>query len=210
MLIDTAGRYTTQDTDTRAERASWLSFLDLLKANRPRQPINGVMVAISVEDLLTSSQEEIAAHAEAIRARLLELHEHLKIDFPVYAVFTKADLIAGFNEFFAALSEPQRRMVWGHTFQTVDKTRNMIGDVPPEFDALIERLNERLSDRLQDEHNPTARARLFGLPSQMAALKPTIVDFLGRVFEPTRYQSSASCAASTSPPAPRKARRSTS
>lgn len=191
VLIDTAGRYTTQDTDTRAERASWLSFLDLLKANRPRQPINGVMVAISVEDLLTSSQEEIAAHAEAIRARLLELHEHLKIDFPVYAVFTKADLIAGFNEFFAALSEPQRRMVWGHTFQTVDKTRNMIGDVPPEFDALIERLNERLSDRLQDEHNPTARARLFGLPSQMAALKPTIVDFLGRVFEPTRYQSSA-------------------
>jgi type VI secretion system protein ImpL len=191
VLIDTAGRYTTQDTDTKAERASWLSFLDLLKRNRPRQPINGVMVAISVEDLLTSSPEEVAAHADAIRARLLELNERLKVDFPVYAVFTKADLIAGFNEFFAALSEPQRRMVWGHTFQTVDKTRNMIGEVPPEFDALIERLNERLADRLQDEHNPTARAKLFGLPSQMAALKPVVMDFLGRVFEPTRYQSSA-------------------
>jgi type VI secretion system protein ImpL len=191
VLIDTAGRYTTQDTDTRAERTSWLGFLDLLKANRPRQPINGVIVAISIEDLLTSSQEEIIAHADAIRARLLELNERLKVDFPVYAVFTKADLIAGFNEFFAALSEPQRRMVWGHTFQTIDKTRNMIGDVPPEFDALIERLNERLSDRLQDEHNPTSRAKLFGLPSQMATLKPLIIDFLGRVFEPTRYQSSA-------------------
>lgn len=191
VLIDTAGRYTTQDTDTKAERTSWLSFLDLLKANRPRQPINGVIVAISIEDLLTSSQEEVIAHGDAIRARLLELNERLKVDFPVYAVFTKADLIAGFNEFFAALSEPQRRMVWGHTFQTLDKTRNMIGDVPPEFDALIERLNERLSDRLQDEHNPTSRAKLFGLPSQMATLKPVIIDFLGRVFEPTRYQSSA-------------------
>ena len=105
VLIDTAGRYTTQDTDTRAERTSWLAFLDLLKANRPRQPINGVMVAISVEDLLTSSQDEITAHAEAIRARLLELNERLKVDFPVYAVFTKADLIAGFNEFFGALSD---------------------------------------------------------------------------------------------------------
>lgn len=191
VLIDTAGRYTTQDTDTKAERASWLSFLDLLKNNRPRQPINGVMVAISVEDLLTSTPEQIVAHAEAIRSRLLELNERLKIDFPVYAVFTKADLIAGFNEFFGGLSEPQRRMVWGHTFQTLDKTRNMVGDVPPEFDALIERLNERLADRLQDEHNPTARAQLFGLPSQMAALKPIVIDFLGRVFEPTRYQQSA-------------------
>ncbi|WP_336812466.1 type VI secretion system membrane subunit TssM [Bosea sp. MMO-172] len=191
VLIDTAGRYTTQDTDTRAEKSSWFSFLDLLKTNRPRQPINGVLVAISVEDLLTSSPEEIAAHADAIRARLLELHERLKVDFPVYAVFTKADLIAGFNEFFGQLTEPQRRMVWGHTFQTADKTRNMIGDVPPEYDALIERLNERLPDRLQDEHNPTARAQIFGFPSQMATLKRGIVDFLTRVFEPTRYHANA-------------------
>lgn len=191
VLIDTAGRYTTQDTDTRAEKSSWFAFLNLLKTYRPRQPINGVLVAISVEDLLTSSPEEIAAHADAIRARLLELHERLKVDFPVYAVFTKADLIAGFNEFFGQLTEPQRRMVWGHTFQTADKTRNMIGDVPPEYDALIERLNERLPDRLQDEHNPTARAQIFGFPSQMATLKRSIVDFLTRVFEPTRYHANA-------------------
>ena len=191
VLIDTAGRYTTQDTDTKAEKSSWLAFLDLLKTNRPRQPINGVLVAISVDDLLTSSPEEIAAHADAIRARLLELHERLKVDFPVYAVFTKADLIAGFNEFFGQLTEPQRRMVWGHTFQTADKTGNMIGDVPPEYDALIERLNERLPDRLQDEHNPTARAQIFGFPSQMATLKRSIVDFLTRVFEPTRYHANA-------------------
>uniref|UniRef100_A0A9E7ZXV7 Type VI secretion system membrane subunit TssM n=1 Tax=Bosea sp. NBC_00436 TaxID=2969620 RepID=A0A9E7ZXV7_9HYPH len=191
VLIDTAGRYTTQDTDTKAEKTSWFAFLDLLKTNRPRQPINGVLVAISVEDLLTSSPEEIAAHADAIRARLLELHERLKVDFPVYAIFTKADLIAGFNEFFGQLTEPQRRMVWGHTFQTADKTRNMIGDVPPEYDALIERLNERLPDRLQDEHNPTARAQIFGFPSQMATLKRSIVEFLTRVFEPTRYHANA-------------------
>ncbi|MEZ2409400.1 type VI secretion system membrane subunit TssM [Bosea sp. RCC_152_1] len=191
VLIDTAGRYTTQDTDTKAEKSSWFAFLDLLKTNRPRQPINGVLVAISVEDLLTSSPEEIAAHADAIRARLLELHERLKVDFPVYAIFTKADLIAGFNEFFGQLTEPQRRMVWGHTFQTADKTRNMIGDVPPEYDALIERLNERLPDRLQDEHNPTARAQIFGCPSQMATLKRSIVEFLTRVFEPTRYHANA-------------------
>jgi type VI secretion system protein ImpL len=191
VLIDTAGRYTTQDTDARAERASWLAFLDLLKTNRPRQPINGVLVAISVEDLLTSTPQEIATHADAIRNRLLELNERLKVDFPVYAVFTKSDLVAGFNEFFGSLTEPQRRMVWGHSFQTTDKTRNMIGDVGPEYDALIERLNERLPDRLQDEPNPTARAQIFGFPSQMATLKRVITDFLGSVFEPTRYHANA-------------------
>ena len=48
VLIDTAGRYTTQDSDVKLDKQSWLAFLDLLKKTRPRQPINGVMVAISL------------------------------------------------------------------------------------------------------------------------------------------------------------------
>src|SRR4030088_1831244 len=75
VLIDTAGRYTTQDSDTAADRQSWLGFLDLLKKNRPKQPINGVLVAISLEDLITLSPAEINAHATAVRSRLLELHD---------------------------------------------------------------------------------------------------------------------------------------
>ena len=33
------------------DKESWFAFLALLKKNRPRQPINGVIVAISLEDL---------------------------------------------------------------------------------------------------------------------------------------------------------------
>ena len=62
VLIDTAGRYTTQDSDARSDKESWFSFLDLLKKSRPRQPINGVLVAISVEDILTMSRQDLASH----------------------------------------------------------------------------------------------------------------------------------------------------
>ena len=171
VLIDTAGRYTTQDSDAKSDKKSWFSFLDLLKKNRPRQPINGVIVAISLEDLMTLSSAEIASHSDAIRARLLELHDRLKVDFPVYAVFTKGDLVAGFMEFFGSLGENGRKQVWGATFQTNDKTRNLVGEVPFEFDALIERLNIDLTDRLQEEPAPSTRVALFGFPAQMAALK---------------------------------------
>jgi type VI secretion system protein ImpL len=191
VLIDTAGRYTTQDSDAKADQQSWLAFLDILKKNRPRQPINGVLLAISLEDLMTLSRVEINSHAMAIRARLLELHERLKVDFPVYALFTKADLIAGFTEFFSNLSEQGRHQVWGATFQTSDKKRNMIGEVPAEFDVLLERLTERLPDRLQEEPVPNTRVSLFGFPTQMAALKRNIHDFLNQIFEPTRYHANA-------------------
>src|SRR5438552_9209289 len=75
VLIDTAGRYTTQDSDAKADKQSWIAFLELLKKSRPRQPINGVMVAISLEDIMTLSPAELAAHSNAIRLRLLELTE---------------------------------------------------------------------------------------------------------------------------------------
>src|ERR1700730_977844 len=191
VMIDTAGRYTTHDSDATADKQSWLAFLDLLKKNRPRQPINGVLVAISLEDLMTLAPADIAAHANAIRARLLELHERLKVDFPVYALFTKGDLVAGFPEYFLTLSDQGRRQVWGATFQTDDKTLNLVGDIPKEFDDLVERLNQELTDRLQEEPTPSNRVLLYGFPTQIAALKRPIFDFLNQIFEPTRYHANA-------------------
>jgi type VI secretion system protein ImpL len=191
VLIDTAGRYTTQDSDAGADKRSWLAFLDLLKKSRPRQPINGALVAISLEDLMTADEAELDRHAEAIRARLTELHDRLKIDFPVYVLLTKADLIAGFSEFFGHLNESGRRKVWGATLRTDDRTRNLVGEVPAEFDALVERLNLHLPDRLQDEPDPVTRIRLFGFPVQVNALKEPICALVSRIFEPTRYHANA-------------------
>jgi type VI secretion system protein ImpL len=191
VLVDTAGRYTLQDSDAKADNKSWLAFLNLLKQNRPKQPINGVLVAISIEDIMRLPDAELEAHAVAIRKRLLELHEQLKVDFPVYALFTKADLIAGFNEYFSAFPEVRRRQVWGATFQTSDRKLNSIDKVPAEFDALVERLTEETADRLQEEPDPMARIAIFGFPSQVAALKEPVARLLKTIFEPTRYHANA-------------------
>lgn len=191
VLIDTAGRYTTQDSDSEADRKSWQSFLSMLKSNRAKQPINGVILAISLEDLMKLSGQELAEHSVAIRKRLLEIHQLLKIDFPVYALFTKADLIAGFSEYFGNFTEARRRKVWGATFRTEDRRKNMVAEVPAEFDLLVRRLTEEVADRLHEEPDPIARIAIFGFPAQFAVLKERVADFLNRIFEPTRYQVNA-------------------
>src|ERR1051325_5674967 len=48
ILVDTAGRYVTQDSDANADSAEWQGFLALLKKHRRRRPLNGVLVAISL------------------------------------------------------------------------------------------------------------------------------------------------------------------
>ncbi|PXA96874.1 type VI secretion system membrane subunit TssM [Nostoc sp. 3335mG] len=191
VLIDTAGRYTTQDSDAKADRQSWLSFLQLLKRTRPKQPVNGVIIAISLEDLMVGDETALKAHSQAIRRRLAEIHDELKVDFPVYALFTKADLIVGFSEYFGNFTEARRRQVWGATFQTSDRKRNMVGEVGAEYDALIRRLTEELPDRLQEEQDATARIAIFGFPAQFELLRERVQGFLGDIFEASRYQTGA-------------------
>ncbi|UVK38463.1 type VI secretion system membrane subunit TssM [Mesorhizobium sp. AR10] len=191
VLIDTAGRYTTQDSSAQTNQKSWLAFLSLLKKHRARQPINGVILAISLADLMAHAGQEPDAHVIEIRSRLQEIHAVLKIQFPVYVLFTKADLVSGFMEYFGSFDEARRRKVWGATFQTADRGLNMVGAAPAEFDALIKRLTAEMTDRLQEEADPVARIAIFGFAAQLGALKGRIVHFLNSVFEPTRKQMNA-------------------
>jgi type VI secretion system protein ImpL len=183
ILIDTAGRYTMQGSDAAADSRSWLAFLALLKKYRPRQPVNGVIVAISLAELMTGDDAAAGTEAAKIRARLKELHEALKIDFPVYVLFTKADLVAGFMEFFGDLDEARRRTVWGATFQTAERGKNTVGLAPAEFDALANRLTQETADRLQQVGDPASRVALFGLAARFAALKPRVTGLLATVFD---------------------------
>ena len=182
-LIDTAGRYTTQDSDAAVDRAGWEQFLDLLRRTRGRQALNGVIVAIAISDIAAAPAEERLAHARAIRKRVKEIAERLALRVPIYAVFTKADLIAGFTEFFDDLDQARRAQVWGVTFDL--GARDPAGPAAgftADYRGLVERLDKRLIDRLQGERSPERRAILSGFPAQMASLADPLDQFLQEAF----------------------------
>ena len=191
VLIDTAGRFTTQDSDRAADSGAWSGFLSLLKRYRRRQPINGVVIAISLSDLMTLSEPDRRAQATAVRQRLRELDEQLGIRFPIYVMFTKGDLVAGFVEFFDDLGKQEREQVWGHTFPIEESQGdgNVVESFAREFDALVTRLNERLVERLHQEQDFQRRSMIFGFPQQIASLREPLYDFLREIFQPTRFES---------------------
>ena len=190
VLLDTAGRYTTQDSHAAVDKAAWLGFLDLLKTQRSRRPIDGAFVAISLSDLLLSSEAERAAHAAAIRLRIQELYTQLGVRFPIYLMLTKLDLVPGFMEFFDSLSKEERAQVWGMTFALDDGKSgdSPLAQLPAELAALEQRLNERLVERLQQERDPARRDLIYGFPQQFAALKESLQGFLEGVFKPNAFE----------------------
>jgi type VI secretion system protein ImpL len=193
VLLDTAGRYTTQDSYGEVDKAAWDGFLRLLRRNRPRRPVNGVIVALSVADLLQQGDGERRAQALAIRARIRELHDELGIRFPVYVVVTKCDLLAGFVEFFDNLGRDERGQVWGVTFPLAapGAVGEAIERFPAEFAGLERQLQARVLERMQQERDVQRRALVYNFPQQFAAVGEVLQTFVTDVFGVTTYEEPA-------------------
>ncbi|AUB81496.1 type VI secretion system membrane subunit TssM [Candidatus Thiodictyon syntrophicum] len=191
VLLDTAGRYTTQDSDAQVDSAAWLGFLALLKKHRPRRPINALLLGISLADLLQWSPAERAAHAQAIRARVQELYGTLRLRLPIYVLFMKADLVAGFSEFFADLGKEGREQVWGMTFpfDPAPDAAPGLAAYGAEQRALEQRLDQHLLGRLQAERDRRRRGLVLRFPRQFGALGETVDHFLNDCLDATRFES---------------------
>lgn len=191
VLLDTAGRYTTQESEQAQDAGEWLNFLGLLQKYRRRQPINGVIVTISIADLLTQSAEASREQALNLRQRLTELHEQLGIRFPVYVLVTKADLLKGFRAYFAGFDKAQRDQIWGFTFPW-EKAKladfDLQGSFIQEFALLQQRLDAGLPDTLLRESDAQARAECFLFPQEFAALRPLLSDYLNAIFARSNFE----------------------
>jgi len=182
VLIDTAGRYATQESDRDVDASAWDNFLALLKKTRPRQPINGVLLTVNIQDLLQQGPTERQEHAAKLRARLQELQSKLGVRAPIYVLVSKADLIGGFNESFESLSKEERDQVWGFTFAPDSGGDDPLRDFGTLYQQLQQRLVEQLVDRLEAERDVLKRSAIFAFPQEFAALQGVLDDFLRQVF----------------------------
>ncbi len=191
VLLDTAGRYTTQESEQIQDASEWNKFLGLLQKYRRRQPINGVIITISIADLLTQSAEASREQALNLRKRLTELHEQLGIRFPVYVLVTKADLLKGFRAYFSGFDKAQRDQIWGFTFPW-EKAKladfDLQGSFIQEFALLQQRLDAGLPDTMLRESDPQARAECFLFPQEFAALRPLLSDYLDTIFARSNFE----------------------
>jgi len=196
VLIDTAGRYSDQDEQGNAEAAQvnaaeWQGFLGALRKHRTRAPINGVILAVSVAELLEQPGDN-GMLASILRARLADVRQALGIRFPVYVLVTKLDLLPGFDEYFQAMTAEGRSQVWGFTLDyALKESSAQPFDLRTRFDSEFQLLSRRLEDclnaRLVEEYGAVRRKRLYPFPQEFRGLARELTDLLSKVFLDSRY-----------------------
>ncbi|MEZ5796362.1 MAG: type VI secretion system membrane subunit TssM [Paracoccaceae bacterium] len=185
VLVDTAGRYVEQASNPEIDAAEWGGFLDLLKKHRGKRALNGVVVTLSLQELL-GDENALKAHGKTIRKRLAELRERLQIQLPVYLMITKADLVPGFETYFSDLTTRDREQVWGATLPTDGRAEGTA--IGRELRGLLSRLESRLSARLGEDAGLGWRAEVFRFPAQMERVEAPLKLLVETVFGESRYE----------------------
>ena len=187
IFLDTAGRYTTQDSDKDTDNTAWLGFLRMLRSSRGRRPINGVLVTVSTSNLLENSPTEKEQLIHSIRQRLQELQSELGVNPPVYLLITKTDLLQGFEEFFEDLGQRGREQVLGFTFQEEPQSKP-IDTLKHRCDELVSNLNRRVLWRMRGERDRLRNKDIFSFPQQLATVGNALTEFCESLFVESRYE----------------------
>lgn len=174
VMVDTAGRYLVEDRPA----SEFADFLKTLRKQRRKPAINGLVLVVSLPELLEQSRQEAHALAEQLVSRVVEYRRCLGINPPVYLFFSKTDLLPGFTRTFEALDATERQRPWGLTFSLDELRREgVISAFQRRFPRLVANLRQRV-DRRMIEEGTDADSELLRFPDYFAELFGVLSDFL--------------------------------
>lgn len=183
-IIDVPGKYisihdgihTPQQT-MNDHSILWDFFLHLLKKERGKKGLNGIIIALPAPEILQSGEKYSQDLLKDIYDRIHEIQKIFGHAVPCQLIITKTDLLPGFNEFFAESSREEMMQAWGVTLPA--KKNNKITEIfHARFNVLIKKINQQLIWRMHQERNPMLRPLIKDFPLQLERLKEFCSSFI--------------------------------
>jgi type VI secretion system protein ImpL len=189
VLIGVAGKYFKGGSSR--EGYDWGKLLWLLQNNRPRRPLDGVILTIPASDLTGPAaldEGRLSARAARFSELLSEAQRTLGFIFPVYVVVTKCDELPGFAPFCRELPLRSHDEIFGWSSPYQLEASFTPDWVEEAFDSLtqdLQRLQSEIFVERSDMKNPEG---VFLFPEEFAGLRAPLGIYLDRLFRETAYR----------------------
>jgi len=183
IVIDTAGRYAVPDEDKR-DRKEWSTMLSMLSRHKQKEPINGLVLVIAADRLLSDSEEQLAEEGRQVRASINELMEKLEVQVPVYLMVTKCDLVEGFSEWCSYLPDDALLQAMGFLHEETG------GDLDIVIDKGLDAVTDRMKDMrlLMLERSQDPGDSLLQLPVTLEKIRVGLHHFVQTALKENPFQ----------------------
>lgn len=183
VVLDTAGRYTVP-IDEGPDREEWARFLTLLTQYRRKEPVNGVIVVVSADQILSGNEQKLREDGMDVRRRVDNLMRSLGSKSPVYILVTKMDLVHGMSAFCGHLPPESLNQAMGFTNRKENPYWREVLDTS--FQDVSSRLRELRSAITHSVRETDPGVLMF--PNEFEKMKPGLAAFVQPVFDENPYQ----------------------
>lgn len=151
---------------------------------RAAPPLAGVIVCLSITELLNISDETLVTGAHRVRVRLDPLLNTFRRRLPVYVLVTDCDHIPGFSRWINALSTDQQQQPLGHYWlmpPAIDGSNPEF--LSPLFDVMKDGLDNMRISMLSGANPDPDTLCLLDIPERMLALQPALQRYVSTICE---------------------------
>lgn len=180
VVIDSAGRY-VDEQDLEQDRREWEMGLDLLARYRPREGVDGLVLAIAADRLATADVDALIEEGRVIRTRIEQLIQMFGKRFPIYVLVTKCDQIYGLEAWARELPGNALEQAMGFLSDEIaaDAASGKGGEI-----AFLDRAFASIDARLQKlriamiARSASVAPELLLFPNELERLRPRLEVFI--------------------------------
>ena len=155
-----------------------------LRRFRPT-PIHGVLVTLSLGDLLDLPEAQLKRNGTDLRAQVESLQEPLYANAPVYLIITQADRLPGFVSTFSKVTPQQRQDLWGDTFHIRADEQHAQEALGSMLDTMVQQTAAQTLHHMQMSSDVEAREQIYQFPERLAALRGPLLTWSNAFFATT-------------------------
>lgn len=204
LIVEAAGRMFLDDA------ARWSGFLDCLRGRSApflktfwsggakKQNLRGLILFVDSSYFIGIPDEShLTALARRLQERLRMAAQAFASDLPVWVVFSKADNIPYFREYFTRLREPEEQQPLGCPLEPLTPGERSSVELFAEsetrrlsqaFNTLYYSLAQYRLKFLDREADAGRKPAIYEFPRELKRMRSSVVQFLVEVFRPNPLQ----------------------
>ncbi len=194
VMLDVKGGVSYSTKKKASTSRIWTDLLQQLSYHRPRRPLDGIVVALSAEDLYGEkklSTIDMRQKAHVLYQQLISIQNTLSMRLPVYVVITKTDTIPGFDMFAKSFPSSRLSNIFGwsapHSMQQHYSASWMV-DAQQEVMGTINDLKLQAFTMMHKEENHIDPDALFVFSEEFGKIWENISVFVNQLFAENIYK----------------------
>jgi type VI secretion system protein ImpL len=186
VFIDVAGDLVLRPDGT-ADEASWERFLRRLLRHRPERPLDGVVLTLSMAELMDADEDRLTRDGAEIFHRLRQAQHVLGVRFPVYVIITHCDQVRGFDALVEALPENLRQDIFGWSNPYAVEAAFSPSWLDEAFAGIRRVLSSLVTEILAQRDDVRDPDAVFRFPDRLTTVASSVRTMLTEVFRESAY-----------------------